>query len=197
MQSNLEILGYDGILVDLPLTFKSIEYATSIFEEKMEYIISNLKEDEKVNLVGHSTGGLVIRLFLSNTKYIHKINRCVLIATPNEGCQLADIAEKISRIFINILKTLKGLSHKNVKKLDLKYINSVDIGAIVGNKSNMLLGKLIKTENDGRVEVESAIYEELKDFIIVPNNHKEIHHRFETAKLVHNFLQNGSFTKTN
>src|SRR5690554_3857812 len=90
LKKNLEKLGYEGILVDLPLTFNNIEYATSVFEGKIEGIINSLQEDEKISLVGHSTGGLVIRLFLSNTKHIEKIHRCVLIATPNEGSQLAD-----------------------------------------------------------------------------------------------------------
>lgn len=193
LKKNLEILGYEGILINLPLTFKNIEYATSIFEEKVNKIISNLKKDEKISFVGHSTGGLVIRLFLSNTKYINKINRCILIATPNEGSQLADIASKLSRIFINIFKTLRSLKCKNVEKLDLIHRDKIEIGAIAGKRSNLILGKLIKKDNDGRVEVSSVVYEGLKDFIIIPYNHIEIHHKFKVAKLVDNFLKNGSF----
>jgi len=195
LKRNLEGLGYEGILVDLPLTFNNIEYATSIFKERINQIIYNLKEDEKISLVGHSTGGLVIRLFLSNTKYIDKIHRCVLIATPNEGCQLADIASRISRIFINIFKTLKSLRHESVEKLNFIHRDNIEIGAIAGNKSNLILGKLIKAENDGRVEVRSVIYDELKDFIIIPYNHNEMHHKFKTAELVHSFLQKGNFNR--
>ncbi len=193
LKKNLEVLGYEGILVDLPLTFNSIGYATRVFEEKINEIILSLKEDEKINLVGHSTGGLVIRLFLSNTKYISKIYRCVLIATPNEGSQLADIASKLSRTFVNIFRTLKSLKGENVEKLNLIHREGIDIGAIAGNKSGILLGKLMENENDGRVEVSSAKCEKLKDFIIIPYHHNRIHHKFETAKLVDCFLKNGQF----
>ena len=73
LKKNLEQIGYECILMDLPLTFKEIEYCTSVFEEKIKEIICSLKEDEKINLVGHSTGGLIIRQFLSNTEYIYRI----------------------------------------------------------------------------------------------------------------------------
>ena len=195
LKKNLDFLGYEAILVDLPLTFKYITDAAIIFEERINEIICSLKEDEKISLVGHSTGGLIIRLLLSNTKYIEKIHRCVLIATPNKGSELADIASRISHIFINIFKTLKSLRHENVEKLNLKQIDDIEIGGIAGNKSDLLLGKLLENENDGRVEVNSVRYEELKDFIVVPYNHEEIHYKFEVAELVDDFLKSGYFNK--
>ncbi|MBF8983411.1 alpha/beta fold hydrolase [Lutibacter sp. B2] len=197
LKKNLEKIGYECILIDLPLTFKEIEYCTSIFEEKIEEIICSLKENEKISLVGHSTGGLIIRHFLSNTKYTDQINRCVLISTPNKGSQLADIASKLSNLFTNMFKTLKSLQSENIENLKLKHVESIEIGAVAGNKSNLLLGKLLKTENDGRVQVNSVKYKELKDFIVVSYGHKEIHHKYEIAELVSAFLENGHFKKLN
>lgn len=193
LEKNLEELGNETISVELPLTFEDIAYATSIFEEIIAKIIRDLKEGEKVSLVGHSTGGIVIRLFLCNTKHIDKIHRCVLIATPNKGSKLADMASKLFPTSINIFKTLKSLKCESIQELQLKHIDSIEIGVIAGNKSNSLSGKLLNDENDGRVQVSSAIYEELKDFIVLPFGHKEIHHKFETAKLVDTFLKEGSF----
>ncbi len=192
LKKNLEKVGYEVISVNLPLTFKTIEGASDIFNKKMREIIANLKGDEKISLIGHSTGGLIIRLFLSNTDNINKIHRCVLIATPNSGSQLADIASKVSSIFVSVFKTLKSLKQENVANLNL--INEdIDIGIIAGNKNNLILGKLLKKESDGRVEIDSARYEEAKDFVIMPYNHKEIHHKFEIAQLAAFFLENGRF----
>ncbi len=193
LNKNLEELGNEVMSVELPLTFKDITYATSVFEEIITEIIYDLKKGEKINLVGHSTGGIVIRLFLSNTKHIDKIHRCVLIATPNKGSKLADIASKLFPTFINIFKTLKSLKRENIQELQLKHIDSIEIGAIAGRKSNLLSDKLLKDENDGRVEVSSTICGELKDFLVLPFSHKEIHHKFETAKLVDIFLEQGNF----
>ncbi len=193
LEKNLEKLGNEVISVELPLTFEDITYATSVFEETVTEIICNLKEDEKVNLVGHSTGGIVIRLFLSNTEYIDKIYRCVLIAVPNKGSKLADMASRLFPRSVNVFKTLKSLKCENVRKLQLENIDNIEIGAIAGSKSNLLSNRLLKSENDGRVEINSAICGELKDFIVLPFSHGKIHHRLETAELVDAFLERGSF----
>ncbi|WP_018248390.1 alpha/beta fold hydrolase [Orenia marismortui] len=195
LKENLEDLDYDVILVDLPLTFKKIEACNSIFKQKIEKIISNLDQNEKISFVGHSTGGLIIRCFLSNTEYQGRVHRCVLIATPNQGSQLANIAAKFANIFINIFKTLDSLRSSNVQKLFLEDIATIEVGAIAGNKNNLFLGKLLKNENDGRVQVDSVKYNGLKDFIVIPYGHKEIHYKFKTAELVDSFLRKGKFKR--
>lgn len=193
LEKNLEILGYEATSVDLPLTFKDIEGAVSVFKEIMDNIIYDLKEDEKVSLIGHSTGGLIIRLFLSDLRHVDKIGRCVLIATPNKGSSLADIAAKVCPILPSIFKTLESLQCKNVERLQIKHRNNMELGAIAGNKSSLILGKLLKGENDGRVETNFAVFKGVKDSIILPYGHKEIHHKFETARLVDKFLREGRF----
>ncbi|MBM7622524.1 alpha/beta fold hydrolase [Sporohalobacter salinus] len=193
LKENLTKLNYNVELVDLPLTFKKIEYCTSVFKERIEQIISDMCKNEKISLAGHSTGGLIIRHFLSNTKYKTKIDRCVLIATPNQGSQLANIASRLSDTFINVFKTLDSLSPDNLKNLELENSNPIEIGAIAGNRSNLILGSLLQGENDGRVQVDSVRYEGLKDFIVIPYGHKEIHYKFKTAKLVDSFLRDGEF----
>lgn len=193
LKKNLEKLGYEGIVIDLPLTFHEIKYAYTCFQTKMKEILDSFQEDEKVSLVGHSAGGLIIRMFLSNTKDIHRIHRCVFISTPNKGCRLADIASKRLPILVTIFKTLKSLTPANVEKLKIKDRKDIEIGIIAGNKSDLILGKLIRGENDGRVELYSTKYEGSTDSITLPYNHNEIHHQFEVAQLVDNFLRNGGF----
>lgn len=193
LEKNLKRLGNKVKSVELPLTFEDITYATSIFEEIAVETIDGLKEGEKINLVGHSTGGIVIRLFLSGTKYTDKIHRCVLIAVPNRGSKLADLAAKLFPKSVNTFRTLKSLKCDNVRKLQLKHVDNVEVGAIAGNRGNLLSNILLKDVNDGRVEINSAIYGELKDFIVLPFNHNKIHHKFETAELVDIFLEQGNF----
>jgi triacylglycerol esterase/lipase EstA (alpha/beta hydrolase family) len=192
MESHLTRLKFECILVDLPLTFKEIHQCASIFEGIFEGLLERLGKDEKVSLVGHSSGGLVIRKFLSDTKHIDKVDKCVLIATPNNGTELASYAWSISKSLVNIFKTLKSLQPDHVQKLHIQE-KVVDIGAIAGNKSSLLLGKFLKNENDGRVEVQSVYYQGLKDFIVLPYSHKEIHYEFETAKLIKRFIHSNQF----
>lgn len=195
LSKNLEKLSHKCILVDLPLTYNDIDYAYSMFEKAINNIIGKLEADEKINLIGHSTGGLIIRMLLLNTKYIDRVNSCVLIATPNNGSQLADIASRYFDFFTNTYKTLKALRTEYVKNIEFIKSDVVSVGAIAGNKNNLLIGKFLKEESDGRINVSSVYYEGLSDFIILPYGHKEIHYKWETAKLVDDFIENGQFTK--
>lgn len=193
LSKNLEKLNHKCILVDLPLTYKEIDYATSIFERTIEEILKGIDEDEKVNLIGHSTGGLIIRKYLLEAKNRDRINNCVLIATPNNGSELADIASNYLKFLPHIFRTLNSLKTENVKGINFFSDERIRIGAIAGRNDKLLLGKLLTGESDGRVTVNSVYYEGLKDFIVLPYQHKEIHYKWETAKLIDDFLETGSF----
>lgn len=191
LKKNLEQEGYQAITVDLPLTFQKIEAATEVFAKQMEEIINKLANNI-IHFVGHSTGGLVIRHFLAKTELEFNLGRVILIATPNHGSRLAEIAAVLKPL-TSIFKTLDSLQAKNLKELDLSIAREVSLGAIAGNKNNLLLGYLLDAENDGRVKVDSVKDEVLDDFIVLEYGHKEIHHQAETAKLVVNFVEQGQF----
>jgi triacylglycerol esterase/lipase EstA (alpha/beta hydrolase family) len=144
LEENLIELGFQVIVLDLPLTFTEIKEATAVFRTHLNQIISDLDEDELLHLVGHSTGGLVIRHFLATTENLDQVGRCVLIATPNSGSQLATIADKTVPLFTNIFKTLRSLKPQNVEQLKLE---------------------MREEGQHGRISVESVKYNELKDFI--------------------------------
>lgn len=193
LKQNLNSLGYDCFSPDLQLSFKEIEFSSFMLEGILEEMIKfNLEKNEKIHLVGHSTGGLVIRKLISETNYADKIGRCVLIASPNKGSKLADIAGKI-KPYVEVFKTLKSLKYENMEKLNIKNCLDIEMAAIAGNKNNLLLGKLIDEVNDGRVELNSVYDSNLKDFLVLPYGHKEIHHKVETARWVDTFLKTGKF----
>ncbi|MGO0062789.1 alpha/beta fold hydrolase [Brevibacillus fluminis] len=192
LEDHLERQQLECISVNLPLTFEKIEHCAFIFEGIFEKIIQEMNGEGKISLIGHSSGGLVIRKFLSDTRFLLNVHKCVLIATPNNGTKLADYADKFSKPYTRIYKTLQSLRTKNIEALNLKD-TEVDIGAIAGNKSDLLLGKLLNYPNDGRVEVDSVYYKGLKDFVVLPYGHKDIHYQRETADLIVNFIKNGKF----
>lgn len=193
LKTNLEKYNYDVILADLPLTFEKLEYCIELFKRMINKIFDNLEDHEKLNFIGHSTGGLIIRNILAEELYKDKINKCVLISTPNKGSELADIAKNLSKTFVNIFKTVNSISTENVKKMNLSNPYGIDIGAIAGNNNNLVMGSLLSDENDGRIKVSSVKFEGLKDFIVLPYGHKDIHYQGETAELAVNFLKKGTF----
>ncbi len=193
LRDNLLDLDYEVILAELPLLFRSVQHCSNIFVEQIKAVIADLNSGEKIKLVGHSTGGIVIRRVIKDSDISSYIDRCVLISTPHKGSKLADIAADISKYFINIFKPVKSITTENISKMDLITPAHIEIGAIAGSKSNLFLGRLLRKKNDGRIEVDSVKYDDLKDFRVLHYGHKEIHHQLETAQLIDNFLKEGKF----
>ena len=77
---------------------------------------------------------------------------------------------------------------------DLADGSDFEMAAIAGNNNKLFLAKLLSKENDGRIRVESVKFSGLKDFVVLPYGHKDIHYQEQTASLVANFLNYGSFS---
>ncbi|MFW6237669.1 MAG: alpha/beta fold hydrolase [Halanaerobiales bacterium] len=193
LKNEMEELGYEAVFVDLPLSLEEIEEAVPVLAEEMDSLIESTDRKEKIYFVGHSTGGLVIRKYLADSSWTDRIESCVLIGTPNRGSRLAEISSRYTGPVTDIFRTLESITPEAVAKMELVDNGSVEIGAIAGNKDDLLLGSLLEEENDGRVEVRSVEYSGLKDFAVLPFNHLELVKRQETAELIDSFFQEGKF----
>ena len=194
MKEEMEEYGYNSFMVDLPLSIKEFDEVVMILEEEVKTIMRSLDWGEEVNFVAHSTGGLVLRKYLAkNSKYHYRINRCVLLGVPNQGSDLIKFSSRHLGFVEKVLRTMEILHPDNIKNRELYNSEDIEIGAIAGNKDNLLLGVFISEESDGMVEVESVKYEGLTDFTVVPYNHRELIRNREVAILTHNFLQKGEF----
>ena len=189
MKKDLENWGYECLVPTLPLTYQEFCRSTVVLKEVIQ---KHTQPDERIHLVGHSTGGLVIRHLLMDEDIVRQVGRAVLIATPNRGSYLATLAGRM-KWYVSRFRTLKSLDRAYIDQLNIEAPNGVEIGAIAGTKSKGLLGRLIREENDGKVELSSVPMDEFKDFIILPYHHLEIHHKERTANFVKQFLENGHF----
>ncbi|WP_052245838.1 alpha/beta fold hydrolase [Sporosarcina sp. ZBG7A] len=190
LANHLEKLGFRCHSITLPLTRREFDYSVHFVLDRLKDIEKN--HPERIHLVGHSTGGLLIRKVLSHSDIPARIGRCVQLATPNQGSQLAALAGSLKG-YSSLFRTVKSLHATYIQKLNMTNVAGVEIGAIAGTNSNLWLGQLIKGQNDGRVEVSSVHYADLTDFTTLPYGHKDIHHRRETAALTALFLQSGRF----
>ena len=92
----IDLLKKDGIVV-YPITFKqSDDKCGSAAEHAKELskIIGQIKEEtgqNKVNIVGHSKGGLDARVYLANST--KDVANLIMIGTPNAGSPLAQSSE--------------------------------------------------------------------------------------------------------
>src|ERR671910_1502574 len=93
----INLLKKDGISAVYPITFKqSDDECGSAAEHAKELsnIIGQIKEEtgqNKVNIVGHSKGGLDARVYLANNT--NDVANLIMIGTPNAGSPLAESSE--------------------------------------------------------------------------------------------------------
>lgn len=76
--------------VNLPV-WKDVESLTERVAKKVDEL-RHATGIEKVHLVGHSMGGLIARNYLQIRGGTQKVDRCVLLASPNGGSKLAPFA---------------------------------------------------------------------------------------------------------
>ena len=107
--STLEVFfrsrGYHVITPELPILFQSLEDCTKKFEH---YFYTIQGSYDNIHLVGHSFGGLIIRQFLSRNK-VPNPGRCVLIATPSKGTELAAIVASYLKPIALVFKPYQSL----------------------------------------------------------------------------------------
>jgi hypothetical protein len=184
--------GYNVCNTAYPSTSEPVEKIT---DEYLWPIVEQCKANgaEKIHMVTHSLGGIVVRQYLQN-HLLPAGSRIAMISPPNKGSELADAFRNLS-----IYKWLNGPAGQVLGTEPESLPNSLkpvagEIGVITGNRSlNPFFSWLIPGEDDGKVSVESAKLDEMADFIVVPSSHSFIMRHPEVLEQVVFFLKNGKF----
>lgn len=178
------------------LNYPSVTYSVETLAEMIaEQIQPDLLSGTPLHFVGHSMGGILIRLILRDHRP-ENLGRVVMIGTPNHGSVVADFMQRF-----NFFKKLFGpagqqigTNHNGVHHA----LPSADYecGIIAGNRSRdpwfswfLYQGR----PNDGKVSVENAKLEGMKDFTVVPVSHSAQPKNKKVILLVQRFLATGQF----
>lgn len=192
MAQRLQTKGYKVVNVDYP--------SRQMIIEKLAYIAVNKglqfcrkEKSQKIHFVTHSLGGILIRYYLANQQ-IKELGRVVMLAPPNRGSKAVD---KFSGIpgyeLINGPAGYQLGKNKNSIPLSLGPAN-FEVGIIAGDRTiNLILSTAFDGPNDGKVAVEDAKLEGMKDFLVVHRTHPFIMQGGEVIDQVLHFLQNGYF----
>jgi hypothetical protein len=179
---------FHPIVVELPLVYEDIFVAVDILRQKVNQFIKS-NPNARLNFVGHSTGGIVIRLLMKNQWIAAKTDNCIFIAVPNNGTPLADIHQKLPNNLKKIHETVQALTYERIKEYKLIKPKRVNYAGIAGNAKADISSVFFSNENDGVVPVASVFLQEMRDFIVIPYSHFEIHTLSITAKLISRFLK--------
>ena len=184
--------GFEVHNISYPYRNKTIQEISDFLHEKI--IDLGIDKKEKLNFVGHSMGGLIIR------NYIHKykpenLNRVVMVATPNHGSELAD---KMKNWKIYDLKFGKASSMQlgtDQYNLDDAFGDvNYELGIIAGKTwLNPIFSYILPGKDDGIVSIESTKLNGMKEHDILNFPHTTGIMRKKVAKNVINFLKNGTF----
>lgn len=130
---------------------KSIEDSALEINEKIDKLIKNKKEI-KINLIGHSLGGIIARYYIQNFG-IGKINKLILIGSPQ------DIIFKRKDFFGRLLNKFIFSFIKKTKDSYIEIIDEI-------NKNDKFKNRIsISGENDFIVPKEYCHYKKGKNYV--------------------------------
>ena len=149
-------------------------------------------QEQKIDFVTHSMGGIIVRQLARSTDI--KINRVVMLSPPNQGSELVDKLQVIP--LFKFINGKAGLSLGTEASSLPNRLGAVDFetGIITGDRSyNPLYSYLIPGADDGKVSLERAKVEGMKDFLVVPHSHSFIMNSQTAIEQTINFLKSGKF----
>ncbi|GMO33586.1 MAG: alpha/beta hydrolase [Termitinemataceae bacterium] len=186
--------GIANFAVTVPARFGSVDDCVQSLHKQIDLFMQQHKDESitKINFVGHSMGGLVIRKYIQVVKP-KNVGRCICIATPHKGTIIASVGRILAPFCDKIYKPVADFIPSKINKYIITDKN-IQIAVIIGHNNSLFWGKLLLSpESDGRVEPESALSEDAVAVAELPFRHNLIHKTNETAELVKTFLLTGKF----
>jgi len=190
----LEKRGYEVLNMGYPSRKFSIEKLTEIIRDE---IVKNLEDVERIHFVTHSMGGIIVR-YMQQQFPIDNIGKVVMLSPPNQGSEVVD---KLGRL--KLFKWINGPAGSQLGTTEgslLLGLDAVDfeLGVITGDRSiNWILSCMIPGKDDGKVSIENAKVDGMKDFKVVHATHPFIMKNIQVIDDICAFFRSGSFYKNN
>ena len=192
MANFLSNQGYQVLNVDYPSRHYEIPELAAMVRAQ---VVSNTPGAEKVHFVTHSMGGIVLRYMQQNSP-LTNLGRVVMLSPPNHGSEVVDkvgdfwLFDWINGPAGEQLGTNSDSICRELGKADF------ELGVITGDRSvNWINSIIIPGRDDGKVSVESAKLDGMKDFLVVHVSHPFIMSDETVMKQCDHFLRNGTFSK--
>ena len=147
-----------------------------------------------IHFATHSLGGILVRQYLSQHQ-VEELGRVVMLAPPNHGSEIIDVFGRVPGFFFlsGSPAAQLGTSNNDSILLQLPPVD-FELGVIAGDRSiSPIFSLVIPERDDGKVSVESARIEGMKDFIVMPYTHTFIMLRQQVIDQILHFLTHGSF----
>lgn len=167
---------------------QTVEESSKVIEHALQFCRAEGKT--QIYFVTHSLGGILVRYFFQD-KDMPEVKGVVMLAPPNHGSEVSETyGEKFWLEWsVGVAGKQLGTGPESLPNT-LKPI-SLPVGVIAGTvSSDPWFNHLFSGPHDGKVSVESAKLDEMKDFLTVESGHtfimnsdlvlQQIFHFFET-----------------
>ena len=183
----LEDAGFTTVEFDYPSTQVSIPEAAQYLDQ----VIDSLEGIDEIHFVVHSMGGLVVRAYQMEFDD-QRIQRLVMLGTPNRGAELADLTHQYWA-----LRTAAGPGGRQlgtrtdglIPKLPIPRYEFAVIAGSRGTPSGW--NPLIPGDDDGTVTVASTQLEGAADFTTINATHSRLLWNDEALTQTVHFLKEG------
>ena len=193
MGESLTEKGYVVINIDYASRDKKIE--DLVVDVREEIVGHHIPAVQKINLVGHSMGGLIIRAYIHKYKP-ENLGRVVMLGTPNQGSEVADLLSDTG-----MFKAFYGPAGQELvtdQTAFKKIFGTIhyDLGIIAGDRSiDPLSSLVIPGDDDGKVAVKRTKIKGMKDHIVVHATHTFMPSNETVMEQTEYFLEHGKFLR--
>lgn len=150
-----------------------------------------------LHFVTHSLGGILFRAWAAQRPEGFPLGRSVLLAPPNNGCEIVDhlgdwvVAKKIMGPVLQELGTKKNSTPKRLGAAP------PETAVIMGDRASLpFFRKWLGPESDGVVSVTGGRIPGLKDFAVMPAGHTWIMWRPWILTAAEHFIREGHFPRS-
>jgi triacylglycerol lipase len=154
----------------------------------------NTHLDKPLHFVAHSLGGVLTHRFLQDHPPSN-LGRCVFIAAPLHGTELADIIDRKMDSSVRLIgPAAASLNTSSDGMPETLRPPRFPVGIIMGDRSNYpFLSPFIPGADDGVVPVRSGIIDGARDTLVLHEAHVEMIHSPDVFKQSRRFIETGAF----
>ena len=194
LEEALQQAGFTTANVDYPSRKSDLEV---LAEQAVDEGVGRCRKQaaRRIHFVTHSMGGILVRLHLSRHR-LAELGRVVMLSPPNQGSEIADHLRDngLYRWFNGPAGQQLGTGPAALPAR----LGPVDypVGVITGDRPeiwDLWFSELIPGLDDGKVSVERAKVEGMRDFLVVHESHTFIMKSPKVIRQVLHFLEKGQF----
>ncbi|MBN1515858.1 alpha/beta fold hydrolase [Candidatus Sumerlaeota bacterium] len=192
MAKQLQREGYGVLNIQYPSRKKTVQELSA---ENLPDAIAACRDQgaKKIHFVTHSMGGILVRYYLHDHN-VPELGRVVMLSPPNQGSELVD---KLGWIFLFHWINGPAGQQLGTHADDLpQQLGPADfeLGVITGDRSiNWINSMLIPGKDDGKVSIQRAQLDGMRDFIVIHSSHPFIMKKSKAIRQTIAFLRNGCF----